>query len=757
VSGFDLCLPSSLSNILPVIIEHHRLSRAGPRMVCGPVRAAGLLVAVLMGGHWPAARASPPVGDLVRADLIAEPSAIAAGQPFWVAVRLRMLEGWHVYWRNPGDSGEAPSINWHLPPGFAASPIAWPTPQRIPVAHLVNFGYTGETTLLTQITPPDVLAGQGGVNIQADVTWLVCERECIPGEAHLSLDLPRAGGGTTPQNGPQDARTAGIFEIARRALPRPAPWPARMELAQDRITLMVDGAPSWPTARAAYFFPNAEVLVRHAAPQELSIVRGRLRLRLERSALSTTPPTDAGGVLLVEGTDRSAGARQAFELATVAIDEASAPPQATSLTAVLQAAALALLGGLILNLMPCVFPVLSIKVLALMDQAGGSRQQLRRHGFSYTAGVLLAFITLGSALIALRAAGAEVGWGFALQSPVAVGLFAYLLLAMGLSLSGVFHLGSSLQGVGRGLAQRGGLSGSLFAGALAAVVATPCTAPFMGTALGFAFTQPAPVALSVMLALGLGLALPYLGLTLAPRLIPCLPRPGAWMETLRQGLAFPVYATVAWLVWVLSQQVGPAGLFAALAGLVLVGLAAWAFNTAHSAGGWGRRAALSGLLASLVGIAVALAGLERNPGEPTGAAPSTVARHEPFTQARLAALMAAHRPVFVNLTAAWCITCLVNERVGLASEAVAAAFAAKGITYLKGDWTRRNPEITRLLETHGRSGVPLYLLYAGDGEPTVLPQILTPATVLAEVARLPDPAQHRDSDRDSSLPTPARE
>jgi len=316
---------------------------------------------------------------------------------------------------------------------------------------------------------------------------------------------------------------------------------------------------------------------------------------------------------------------------------------------------------------------------------------------------------------------------------------------VGLNLSGVFHFGSSLQGLGHGWPRRSGLKSSFFSGTLAAVVATPCTAPFMATALGFAFTQPTAIALAVMLALGLGLALPYLGLTLAPQLIPRLPRPGAWMETLRQALAFPVYATAAWLVWVLSQQVSPAGLFAALAGLLLVGVAGWSFTRAQSAGDWGRRLAQGALLAALVGITVTVAAVEADRRAPANGAHSAATHHEPFTQARLDELIATRRPVFVNLTAAWCITCLLNERTALASAAVEAAFAAKGITYLTGDWTRRNPEITRLLERYGRSGVPLYLLYSGDGAPAVLPQILTSATVLAAVRRIPEPGGERAS------------
>jgi thiol:disulfide interchange protein DsbD len=714
------------------------------------------MLPLLLGALALPARAAPPEGEPVRAELIAEPAAIAPGQPFWVGVRLRMREGWHVYWRNPGDSGEAPTITWQLPPSFAAGPIAWPTPSRIGLAHLVNFGYQGETLLLTRIEPAPALADS--VMIGAHVTWLVCEKECIPGEANLSIDLPVAHA----QRAAANAATAAAFDAARKDLPQPSPWRARMELGPDRLTLALDDTPhaaslAAPSVRAsvrsAYFFPNAETLVRHAAAQQLRLVGDGLRLQLERSALSTSAPTDAGGVLLLEEGDGTA--RHAFELADVSIGQsigqAHAPPQAGSLMAVLNAAALALLGGAILNLMPCVFPVLSIKVLGLIEQAGASRRQLRRHGLAYTAGVLIAFTALGMGLLGVRAAGAEVGWGFQLQSRLAVLSLAYLLFAVGLNLSGTFQLGSSLQGLGHGLARRNGLTGSLFSGALAAVVATPCTAPFMATALGFAFTQPSPIALSVMLALGLGLALPYLALTHAPRLIPRLPRPGAWMETLRQVLAFPIYATVAWLIWVLAQQADAAGLFAALAGLVLVGLAAWSFNAAQAAGRWARRASRAALLTALLGVAVALAAVGRDrevpaPLDPTAASP------EPFTQARLAALIAARRSVFVNLTAAWCITCLVNEQAALGSERVRSAFAAKGITYLKGDWTRRNPEITRLLQKHGRSGVPLYLFFAGEADPVVLPQILTPATVLAAIARIPDRGPQR-----ASLPTPTKE
>jgi thiol:disulfide interchange protein/DsbC/DsbD-like thiol-disulfide interchange protein len=711
------------------------------------------LAFILIGSVLPS-HAAAPGSNLVKAELLAEPSAVTPGEPFWVALKLQVQERWHVYWRNPGDSGEAVAITWHLPSGFAAGPIVWPTPQRIPVAHLANFGYEVETTLLTRITPPAALDRSTPLELKADVTWLVCEKECIPGEASLSLRLPVADAASSDSGNPA---TRGIFEAARNALPRPSPWAARLALAPDRVTLEVDTKGLDPTAmRSALFFPNEPVLIQHAAPQQLGPTGTGFSLRLERSALSTRPPADGGGVLVVEeALGGGTTARHAFELADVAIGSAPAPAGIISPAAVLQAMLFAVLGGILLNLMPCVFPVLSIKVLALVEQAGGSRSDLRRHGAVYTGGVLAAFLALGAALLGVRAAGGEVGWGFQLQSPVVVALLAYLLLAMGLSLSGVFHFGSSLQGVGLGLSRRPGLAGSFFAGVLAAVVATPCTAPFMASAVGFALTQPVMLALAVIMALGLGLALPFLVLTHLPGLVGRLPRPGAWMETLRQLLAFPVYATVAWLVWVLGQQVGPAGLFAALVGLVLVGLAAWSFNRVQTTGGWGRRTAGGLLAASLAGLAIAVGALGSDQGRPASvgsAQAASDARAEPFNQARLDQLLAEGRPVFVNMTAAWCITCLVNERAALSSEAVRAAFAAKNVTYLKGDWTNRNPEITRVLEKHGRSGVPLYLLYTGRGQPVVLPQILTPAMVLAEVERIADPRQHK-----ASLSTSAKE
>jgi thiol:disulfide interchange protein DsbD len=403
---------------------------------------------------------------------------------------------------------------------------------------------------------------------------------------------------------------------------------------------------------------------------------------------------------------------------------------------------LALAGGLVLNLMPCVLPVLSVKALSLIGHASRGAAVMRRHGLAYTLGVLVSFAIVAGALLSLRAAGEQIGWGFQLQSPAFVTVLAYVLFVMALSLSGVVTLGGRVAGLGSHLAARPGYAGSFFTGGLAVVVATPCTAPFMASAIGFALTQPAPLALAVFEALGLGLALPYLALSLAPGWTRRLPRPGPWMERLQQFLAFPLYATVAWLVWVLSRQVGPTGLAAGLAGLVFLGLGAWLYeSTRHSA----RSARLVVRTVAALCLIAAL-GLVALPGAPTAAPGGGPAERagdlipwEPYTPDRLAALRARGVPVFLNVTADWCITCLVNERVALRSPEVAAGFADRGVAYLKADWTRRDPQITKMLGSFDRSGVPLYLLYPVSGARAlpaqVLPQILTERVVLEALER----------------------
>lgn len=682
----------------------------------GLVRRLSIAVLAALLLLAPAAMAELPGNRLVKAALIAEPEGIRGGEPFWVGVRLRMAEHWHIYWRNPGDSGLATEIAWTLPPGYSAGPIVWPVPAQIPVAHLVNYGYEGEVLLLTQITPPARVTGD--VALQADVNWLVCQKECVPGEARLDTTLPAGDGRRNPE-------TAAAFDAARLQLPQPSPWQVRLEPNAEGYVLHVAAAGlRGDTIRNAVFLPDSETLIEHAASQPLTVDRDGLSLRLKRSTYAAAePPARSAGLLILTEDTGGTQQRQAFELTGIPLAAAPAAPLA-DWPAILQAALLALLGGIVLNLMPCVFPVLSIKILALVRHAGEGRARMRRHGFAYTLGVLLSFGILAAILLGLRAAGAQIGWGFQLQMPLVVALLAYLLFVMGLSLSGVFHIGGRFAGIGDGLARRGGYQGSFFTGILAAVVATPCTAPFMGAAVGFALTQPAIIGIAVFLALGLGLSLPFLALTLVPQLAERLPRPGPWMERVKQALAFPLYATVAWLIWVLSQQVGQTGLLAALLGLVLLAAAAWSWNLP---GRWATVAAAIAIIAT----GLALAGVTRDPvqGGAQVAQINSNSSSQAFSRQKLATLLAEKRPVFVNMTAAWCITCMVNERTALGTESVQAAFRDRNIVYLKGDWTNQDPEITAVLEQHGRSGVPLYLYYA-NGQSIVLPQILTPAIVL---------------------------
>ncbi|CAO4183034.1 protein-disulfide reductase DsbD family protein [Methylorubrum populi] len=700
------------------------------------IAAPGLAAAQ---GAMPGAMTPAKAKDLVRASLVSESSALVPGRTVTLGLHMAMKPGWHVYWRNPGDSGLPPEMAWRLPEGFSTGAVQWPVPERIPVQGLMNFGYEEVVTLLVPLAVPESATLGGTARLSGTLSYLVCEEICIPGSAELSLDLPVAA------SAEPDSRQAALFARARAALPEAAPGPFRTSREGDRLVLQLDRPGLTAEAvKEVAFFPYAEGAIDNAAPQDWAVDAAGLRLTLtpgDAKALAKSPaeaPAEPLAGVLAFTED---GARKAYALgpepviapaaASVPAAEAVAAPQEESLT-LWSAAGLALLGGLILNLMPCVFPVLSIKVLSLVRQAGESATRVRWHGLAYTAGVLVSFLGLAGLLIALKASGAGIGWGFQLQSPVVVALLAYGLFAMGLSLSGVVHLGGGIVGLGDGLTRRAGYQGSFFTGVLATLVATPCTAPFMGAAVGFALTQAAATALLVFASLGLGLALPFLVLTLFPQALRWLPRPGAWMDVLKGALAFPVYATVAWLIWVLAQQVGPDGLLAGLTGLVLVGLAAWAWERARGAR-WG---AAGGRLAAVVALAGSLGLVLVLDGDRAAARGAALAQgEEAFTQARLDALRAEGRTVFVDMTAAWCITCQVNERTVLARDGVQAAFRAGQVAYLKGDWTNQNPEITRLLERHGRSGVPLYLVYRGQGEAQVLPQILTEGIVRAAIGQ----------------------
>ncbi len=676
----------------------------------------------------------------VEARLVLEAPGVTPGGTVTVALRQKIREGWHTYWINPGDSGEPTIVEWTLPPGWTAGPLEFPYPERIPVGPLMNFGFSGAPMFLAQVTaPPGAKPGDMAI-LRADATWLVCEEICIPEEGAFEIGVPVVAEAPAP-----NGLFAGEFAAARAKLPQPSPWSVGFAAADGRLTLAVDSADlAAAGVESAAFFPNEGGYIKNPAPQTIAARDGKLVLETA-SGRRLAKPEDVAKVASIPGllvlTD-AGGETRAFAVDAkpdAGVRAFAAAPAAASTggggdgLSLGSALGFAFLGGLILNLMPCVFPVLSMKALALA-QKGGDQRKARLGGLAYTAGVLACFVGLAGLMLALRAQGEAIGWGFQLQSPEIVAPLAVLFFALGLNLMGVFELGLGLQNAGAVQGPRHPIANAFATGLLAAIVATPCTAPFMGAAMGWAIVQPAAVALAVFAALGFGMAFPYLALTFWPALVRALPKPGAWMERFKQLLAFPMFASAIWLVWVVAVQASPMALIYVLSAMLLVAFAGWAWGLVQRGEwGWtGRGAALAGLAAGIAALVLlpqgagpAQAEAARAGGETSGPV------SEAYAPARLDALLAEGKPVFVNLTAAWCVTCLVNEEVALSSARIADAFKAKGIAYLKGDWTKRDPEITKLLEAHGRAGVPLYLYYPpGAKTPAVLPQILTESIVL---------------------------
>ena len=662
----------------------------------------------------------------------------ASGGTISLGLHQRMQPGWHTYWRNPGESGEPTAISWTLPEGVVASEIIWPHPERIPFGELANYGFSNEVLLRIELNTPAGLTPGEALPIKADVTWLVCKDICIPEKVTLDVTLPVVAGEPAV-----DEQWREAFAAARAREPvKSNSFDARFSANEREVTFFF-----FPTLSriergiGAQFFPYEKGLIKASAVQVSHqrlggfaiVVPPGWKLR-EAERRAATERID--GVLVL--APMLGNPSQSFEVSLRRGDVPPAPvvTAAAADLPLLQAILFAVLGGLILNLMPCVFPILSMKALSMVK--AGHAERPWADGLAYLFGVLTTFAALGAALLWLREMGEDAGWGFQLQSPLSVALLAYVLTLVGFNLSGVFHLGSSLQGAGQGIPSRGGLVGTFFTGVLAVVVAAPCTAPFMGAAMGFAFTQSAAVTIAIFLALGLGLALPWVVFTLIPPLVRLLPRPGPWMERFKQFLAFPMYAAAAWLVWVLSQQVTPEGLFRVMIGLVMLALAAWAFGIAQARAAESKPRVLSSFI-FLLGVATsgALLALPFAARTETATDVSPSARSlpsEPYSTARLLELRNLGRPVFVNLTAAWCVSCLYNERVALSSLAVAKAFKDTNTAYVVGDWTSQNPEISSLLKTHGREGVPLYLYFpAGGGDPRILPQILTESMILETI------------------------
>jgi thiol:disulfide interchange protein/DsbC/DsbD-like thiol-disulfide interchange protein len=679
-------------------------------------------------GFTPASAQTSPMGPAssnVTVTLKSARSVVAPGETFHVAIDQKIAKGWHTYWRNPGDSGEPTDVTWSpLPPKVTASPIKWPTPSAIPFGPLVNYGYSDGVVLPIAISIPSDAKVGSSLTLSGDVRWLECADICIPGNAPVTITVTVGTMG-------QDSPDAAMIGTTLDQLPKPFTGTAQLtDLGAGGLQLVVKGV---DMPRDAYFFAHEikmGALVDSAQPQDL--VRGKDGFGLTL-AKSPSFPTDlkgpvSGVLVLGKGSAAQAFVVEApFEAAPAGTNPAvpatkNTPPPSQSIGLWL-ALVMALAGGLILNLMPCVFPILSMKALGLIQASQGNAKAARAHGLWYGGGVILSFLGLAGALIALQSAGVAIGWGFQLQSPAIVIGLAILMAFIGFNLLGFFELGTSLQNIGADMVPAKGASGSFFTGVLAVIVAAPCTAPFMGAALGFAATQSAPISLLVFGALGLGFALPFVALTFAPGLLRALPKPGPWMVRLREALAFPMFATAIWLIWVASAQAGQAGVLAGLVGIFGIALGIWAART------WANTAGKA--IAMLVGLSSVLWSLNHVLATPAPPQQQASAQNNAWSEARVAQLQSEGKTVFVNFTADWCVTCKVNEVSVFAQAGVKEALSGTKATYLVADWTNRDDDIAKALASHGRVGVPLYLVYKpGQAAPTILPQILTAGAIL---------------------------
>lgn len=709
-------------------------------------------IARLIAAALVAAFASAPIAGAVpvrtahvTAELIAASTAFVPGTTATVVLRLAIASGWHTYWRNPGESGLPTTLAWRLPSGWTAGAIEWPAPHRLPAGPLVNYGYEGDALHLVPIEVPATAEVGANEIIAARADWLVCKETCIPEGADLTLALPVA------RHASPDPRWASAIDAARAKLPRPLPagWTAAAEASGSTITLVLRPQDAAADPGSLGFFASEPRWIEPSAPQEVTReADGSVRIGLPVSHELAGSFARLDGVLTAaRGWPASGGAITAIALDVPVTGSATAGPKpaltvsnasfasgpATADLSLPFALAFGFVGGLLLNLMPCVFPVLSLKALALAAAAGNDRRASRREGIAFGLGVVVTFAALGGALAGFRAAGGELGWGFQLQSPAFVAVLAVLFFVLALNLSGVFEFGTFAPSRAATWSHANRNVNAFATGFLAVAIASPCTAPFMGVALGYALAASAPVTLAVFVALGVGMALPYGLLAWFPRWRRVLPRPGAWLVHLKQLLAFPLYATVAWLVWVLGAQIGNDGVMRIGISLVLVAFALWAWRNART----GARRAWNAIatIGALAGLFVAwplVAGLHApaNDAAVRTLASSDSGPWQSWSAGRVAALVDEGRPVFVDFTAAWCITCQVNERLVLDDARVREAFAQSGVALVRADWTRRDPAIAEALAGLGRSGVPVYVLYRKGRAPLLLPAVLRRATIL---------------------------
>ena len=700
----------------------------------------------------PAASATVVQSDQARAEIVAHaPDGAGPGQKVWVGLQLTHAPEWHTYWKNAGDSGLPTELRWTLPPGVTAGEIAWPTPRKFPIGNLANYGYDGTVVLPVPLNVAADFKGDA-INVQLYAAWLVCRKECIPEEGNFTLSIPVNG-----STGGFGAAFAASFEAAPKDQPAAD---SRLQPEDGFLNVSLTNLPAALRGKALEFYPETTGLIEPGSPWTQAWDGERWTARVPLSPHRSESPTQLALVVAEANPPGqgpgSAGARLAVPVQGVwpavaplpaAVPDAlqaaldanaarAAAPVSSASSLTLGAALLgALLGGLILNLMPCVFPVLAIKVMAFAKHAN-DRAAHRANGLAYTAGVVLSFVALGGLLLGLRAAGEQLGWGFQLQSPAVVAGLAVLFTLIGLNLAGLFEFGNVLPSRLASLQAKNPTVDAFLTGVLATAIASPCTAPFMGASLGLAIGLPAVQALAVFAVLGLGMALPYLAASWIPAVARALPRPGAWMDTFRRGMAFPMFATVVWLLWVLGQQSGIDGAAGLLMLLVVLALLVWSLGLRGKS-----RAALSVLsLAGLVWLGWTLGPnvtrlQDSTPGQTVATAQAGVS-WQAWSPDVQATLVAEGRPVFVDFTAAWCVTCQYNKRTTLADAAVLGDMAGKNVALLRADWTRRDPAVTAALATLGRNGVPVYAIYKNGQAPQVLSEVLSVEEVRAALSRL---------------------
>lgn len=663
----------------------------------------------------------------VELSLHANKDAVVAGEDLTLIIRKEIIPHWHTYWMNPGDSGAETRFKFNTPQGFATGEVSWPAPSAIPFGPLINYGYEDEVLFTVPVTVPDTLAPDlTDVTFNVDAEWLVCMDICIPEFGDASITLPVAESAITINED--------MVERAQNSLPQSDHnLVARFNYdeAAKSFTLSVDGLVETNIEKQnTHFFPKEWGVILAASPQEVKAVeQGSLTLTTARDTRDIAEFGTLDGVLRVGQHSYDITAeKDTTLLSTNAVPNAEQIVFDDNFTLAL-ALVFAFIGGMILNLMPCVFPVLSMKALSLVKLSEKERHHAALHGAAYAGGIIASFWVVAGSLIALQSLGAQIGWGFQLQNPIVTGLLAYLLFALGLNLAGFFEFSNKLSGVGQGLTAQHSYKGSFFTGVLATLVATPCSAPFMASALGYALTQPAIISMLIFTFLGLGLAFPYAALTILPGLQKILPKPGAWMEKFRQLLAFPMFASALWLAWVFAQQSTASGLIALFTGAISISFAIWILMNF-------KNIIAKTLATALVvfSLSIPFTAPSLMPSAETDAQ-AVEAEYTSFTPAALEQALQSNNPVFVNMTADWCITCKFNERIAFTHK-VNATIENNNIQYIKGDWTNQNADITAYLKSFGRNGVPLYVYYTAPDDqgmraaPQILPQILTEGIVL---------------------------